>query len=85
VIVTTLPSRKVNRDVSHAKRAAEQGSVVITDRGKSAHVSLRHDDDRRLAGNRATLRDLLDHPGGADIEFDPSRFGTEIFRPADLS
>ena len=85
MIVTTLSSREVNQDVSHPKRAAEQGSVVITDRGTPAYVLLRHDDYRRLAGNGATIRDLLDQPGMEDIDFDPPRFGTGIFRPADLS
>jgi hypothetical protein len=48
-------------------------------------VLLRHDDYRRLAGDGPTIRDLLGQPGLEDIDFDPPRFGTEIFRPPDLA
>jgi prevent-host-death family protein len=83
--VTTLSSREFNQDVSRAKRAADEGPVVITDRGEPAYVLLRHDAYRRLTGDGPTIRELLDQPGVEDIEFDPPRLGTGIFRPADLS
>ena len=41
--ITTISSRDFNQDVSQAKRAAEAGPVVITDRGRPAFVLLRHD------------------------------------------
>jgi prevent-host-death family protein len=84
-IVTRLSSREFNQDVSRAKRAAEDGPVIITDRGKPAYVLFRHDDYRRLAEREPTIRDLLDQPGVEDIDFNPPRFGTRIFRPVDLS
>jgi prevent-host-death family protein len=83
--VTTLSSREFNQDVSRAKRAADEGPVVITDRGEPAYVLLRHDAYRRLMGDGPTIRELLDQPGVEDIEFDPPRLGTGIFRPTDLS
>jgi prevent-host-death family protein len=83
--ITTLSSREFNQDVSRAKRAADEGPVVITDRGEPAYVLLRHDAYRRLTGDGPTIRELLDQPGVEDIEFDPPRLGTGIFRPADLS
>jgi prevent-host-death family protein len=83
--VTTLSSREFNQDVSRAKRAADEGPVVITDRGEPAYVLLRHDAYRRLTGDGPTIRELLDQPGVEDIEFDPPRLGSGIFRPADLS
>ena len=43
VTITTISSRDFNQDVSKAKRAAEAGPVVITDRGRPAFVLLRHD------------------------------------------
>ena len=39
---TILSSREFNPDVSRAKRAAEDGPVIITDRGQPAYVLLRH-------------------------------------------
>jgi prevent-host-death family protein len=83
--VTNLTSREFNQDVSRAKRAAEEGPVIITDRGQPAYVLLRHDDYRRLAGTSPSIRDLLDQPGADDIEFDPPRLGGGIFRAADLA
>lgn len=83
--VTTLSSREFNQDVSRAKRAADAGPVIITDRGEPAYVLLRHDAYRQLAGGGPTIRDLLDQPGVEDIEFDPPRLGGGLFRPADLS
>jgi hypothetical protein len=82
--MTRLSSREFNQDVSRAKRAADKGPVVITDRGQPAYVLLRHDAFRRLAGHGPTIRELLDQPGVEDIEFDPPRLGSGIFRPADL-
>lgn len=83
--VTTLSSREFNQDVSRAKRAAEEGPVIITDRGKPAYVLLRHDEYQRLAGGGPTIRELLDQPGTEEIDFDPPRFGSGLFRPADMS
>ena len=82
---TTLSSRDFNQDVSRAKRAADDGPVIITDRGRPAYVLLRHDAYRRLVGGGPTIRELLDLPGAEDVEFDPPRLGGGLFRPADLT
>ncbi|MFZ1107146.1 MAG: type II toxin-antitoxin system Phd/YefM family antitoxin [Rhodomicrobium sp.] len=82
---TTISSREFNQDVSRAKRAAEEGPVIITDRGKPVYVLMRHDAYRRLTGEAASIRDLLAEPGVEDIEFDPPRLGGGLIRPADLS
>jgi prevent-host-death family protein len=84
VTTTRLSSREFNQDVSRAKRAADSGPVVITDRGKPAYVLLRHDEYRRLACRGPTIRELLDQPGLDEIEFDPPRLGGGLFRAADL-
>jgi prevent-host-death family protein len=81
---TTISSREFNQDVSRAKRAAERGPVIITDRGEPAYVLLRHETYRRLAGGGPSIRELLDMPGAEDIDFDPPRLGG-ILRPVDLS
>jgi PHD/YefM family antitoxin component YafN of YafNO toxin-antitoxin module len=83
--ITTISSRAFNQDVSHAKRAADAGPVVITDRGQPAYVLLRHEAYRRLTGESQSIRQLLDQPGTEEIEFDPPRFGAGLFRSPDLS
>ena len=82
--VTILSSREFNQGVSRAKRAADDGPVVITDRGEPAYVLLRHDAYRRLTEGGPTLRELLSQPGTEDIEFDPPRLGGGIFRTPPL-
>ena len=84
-MTTKISSREFNQDISRAKRAADRGPVVITDRGKPVYVLLRHEAYRRLLGKSPTIRDLLGQPGAEDIEFDPPRFGAGLFRPPSLS
>ncbi len=82
---TTISSREFNQDVSRARRAADSGPVIITDRGEPAYVLLRHEAYRRLADAEPSILELLDLPGVEDIEFDPPRMDGGIFRPADFS
>lgn len=82
---TTLSSREFNHGLARAKRATENGPVIVTDRGRPAWVLLRHEEYRRLIGGGASIRDMLDQRDGADIEFDPPRLGEEPVRPADLT
>jgi prevent-host-death family protein len=82
--VTRLTAREFNQDVSRAKRAANVGPVLITDRGKPAYVLLSHDEYRRLAGKKPSIRELLAQPGGDDIEFEPARLDGPFFRPVDF-
>ncbi len=56
---TTLSSRQFNQDTSVAKKAARQGPVVITDRGRPSHVLLSFDEYQRLTGGRSKIADLL--------------------------
>jgi prevent-host-death family protein len=71
--VTTLSSREFNQDTSQAKKAAENGPVFITDRGRPAHVLLSIDEYRRLTRRHRSILDALAMPEEADIEFDPPR------------
>lgn len=71
--MTTLTSRELNQDIGRAKREARLGPVIITDRGKPAHVLLSIEDYRRLTGKRRTLAEALAMPGVADLELDPAR------------
>ena len=83
--VFTLSSREFNQDVSRAKRVADEGPVIITDRGTPAYVLMRHDMYRRLTGGGPNILELLSEPGVEDIEFNPPRMGGGVFHPADLA
>ena len=82
--VTTLSSREFNQDTSRAKKAAQNGPVFITDRGRPAQVLLTIEDYQRMSAGTASIIDMLAMPGVEDIDFEPGRVGT-IFRPADLA
>ena len=79
--ITTLSSRELNQDVARAKKAARNGPVFITDRGKPAHVLLSIEEYRRLTGKRRNLVEALSMPGIADIEMEIPR-SREFPRPA---
>ena len=82
--ITTLSSREFNQDASKAKKAANQGPVFITDRGRPAHVLLTIEEYRRLIGESVSIVDLLAMPGAEAVEFEPE-LAAAIHRPADLS
>jgi prevent-host-death family protein len=81
---TTLTSREFNQHASEAKKAAEQGPVFITDRGRPAHVLLSIQEYNRLVGQDRNIADLLQMPGGEEVEMEVPRFRDHP-RPADLS
>ena len=83
--ITTISSRTFNQDTSAAKKAADTGPVIITDRGRPAHVLLSIDAYHQLTGGNANLIDLLSMPDAADIDFAPPRMRAPRFCPADLS
>jgi prevent-host-death family protein len=82
--ITTLTSREFNQDTSRAKKAASEGPVFITDRGKPAHVLLSIEEYQRITGKHRSIVDALAMPGLTDIEFDPPRLEIGL-RDADLS
>ena len=81
--VTKMSSREFNQDIGRAKRAAEEGPVIITDRGKPAYVLMRHESWRRLAGSATPISEMLAMEGAADFEFEPPRLG-RVTRPVDF-
>lgn len=67
-----LTSREFNQDTGRAKRAAEEGPVIITDRGRPSHVLLTFEDYERLNGETRGFVELLGSPEGVeDVEFAP--------------
>ena len=82
--ITTLSSREFNQDTSRAKKAANEGPVFITDRGKPAHVLLSIEEYQRITGGKRNLVEALSMPGLSDIELDIPQRRTSI-RDVDLS
>ena len=82
--ITTLSSRQFNQDASKAKKAAEAGPVIITHRGRPAHVLLTFDDYKRITGGRTKIADLLAMPGIENLELEIPQ-SRELAQPADLS
>ena len=82
--VTTISSREFNQDAGGAKRAAEKGPVIITDRGRPSHVLLSFEDYRRLIGRGRNLLEIVAQEEDDDIDFDPPRMGDRVFKSVDL-
>ncbi|MFZ5487965.1 type II toxin-antitoxin system Phd/YefM family antitoxin [Extensimonas perlucida] len=75
--ITTLSSRELNQDVTRAKKAAQNGPVFITDRGKPAHVLLSIEEYQRLTHQRRNIADALAMADVADVDFEPQRVTIE--------
>jgi prevent-host-death family protein len=84
VAVTTLSSREFNQDTSRAKKAAHNGPVFITDRGRPAHVLLTIAEYQKITAKRPNIVELLAMPEAADFDFEPPRLGSEFPRPAEF-
>ena len=82
--LTTITSRTFNQDASRAKRAAQNGPVFITDRGKPAHVLLSIEAYRQLTGQRESIIDLLADVEAAEVSFEPDQLSS-LTKPVDLS
>nr|WP_145552363.1 type II toxin-antitoxin system Phd/YefM family antitoxin [Variovorax boronicumulans] len=83
--ITTVSSRAFNQAASEIKRAASNGPVFITDRGRPAHVLMTFEDYQRLAQQRRSIAAALAMPvEGADIDFVPPRAKIEA-REVDLT
>jgi prevent-host-death family protein len=82
--IKTVSSREFNQDASGVKRAASDGPVFITDRGRPAHVLLTYDAYLALLGQERSLLDVVSQEADDDIEFEPPRMG-DISRPVDLT
>ena len=78
--VHTFSSRAFTRDVSAAKRAAADGPVFITDRGRPAFALLKIDDYYRITSHGdTTLLGIMDGiPGGDGIAFEPPRLDVHV-------
>lgn len=77
MFIHTFSSRDFTRDVPTAKKAALEGPVFTTERGRPAFALLKIDDYYRIAGKAApSLLEVMDAiPGGDGIDFDPPKLG----------
>ncbi|MCA9591805.1 MAG: type II toxin-antitoxin system Phd/YefM family antitoxin [Myxococcales bacterium] len=81
---TQMTSREFNQQTARAKRAAAEGPVVVTDRGRPSYVLMSYDAYRKLAEQSGSLIDVLGRPHGvADVTFSPPR-SRERSKPATL-
>ena len=73
VTITTITSREFNQDVGRAKRAASDGPVFVTDRGRPSLVIITYEDWLMLAGKSVSIGEALTGTiEAADVEFDPA-------------
>ena len=81
--ITMISRREFNQDVSRAKRAAFNGPVFITDRGRPAHVLLTIEKYQGITDKKDSIVDLLAMPEVADIDFAPPRLTKTLYRPTE--
>ena len=82
--IKTLSSREFNQDTSGAKKAANDGPVFITDRGRPAHVLMCIEEFLRITGKRRNIVESLSMAGLSEIELELPR-SRELPRAADFS
>ncbi|WP_138379295.1 type II toxin-antitoxin system Phd/YefM family antitoxin [Luteithermobacter gelatinilyticus] len=72
---TTLSSREFNQHVSMAKRKANEGPVIVTDRGHPSHVLLSWDQYQTLIHGKRSIVDALamNAEDALQIEFEIER------------
>ena len=77
-------SQQFNEDAEGARRAAQEGPVVITDHGRPTYVLLSIEDYQRLVSKQIDMVRLMGLPAGVeDIELElPAR--REILGHADF-
>jgi len=79
-----MSSREFNQNPSEAKRAAEDGPVIVTDRGEPAYVLLKYETYQRLSGEgTGSIVEMLRQDAG-DFDFDPPKLEDGFVRPANL-
>ena len=84
--ITTVSARDFARDLARAKQAAEQGPVIVTDRGRPRYALLKIEDYYRLAAPEPrSLLAVMDAIPGGEFDFEPPKLGGNDLKPADFS
>lgn len=63
-------SKEFNQNLSKAKKAALDGPVFVTDRGKPSHVLLSYREYQKITYNSENILQALSMPGLSDIDFE---------------
>ena len=58
----TISNREFNQNISAAKKAANEGPVIITDHGKPAHALMTYEHYSRFTGAQGSTVDMLGMP-----------------------
>ncbi len=82
--ITTMTSREFNQDLSKAKRAAQEGPVMVTDRGKPTLVLLSVNEYEKITETGKNILDLLAMPEAAALDFSPPKLKLNS-KPVDLT
>ncbi|MER9537748.1 type II toxin-antitoxin system Phd/YefM family antitoxin [Mesorhizobium sp. M0586] len=83
--ITIMSSREFNQETAHAKRAAKNGPVIITDRGKPSHVLMSMEEYQRLEKKPRSLADAIaDDRPEADFDWEPPRLEGPFFKIPEL-
>ncbi|MDB5526693.1 MAG: type toxin-antitoxin system Phd/YefM family antitoxin [Rhizobium sp.] len=83
--MTMMSSREFNQDRSKAKKLADDGPVIITDRGKPSHVLMTYDEYLQLAKHRKSIAELISMDADDDIDFDPPKLEDDReFKPMEF-
>ena len=83
--ITTMSAREFNQDVSKAKKAANEGPVFVTDRGRPSHVLLTIEEYQRITGTNTNIVELLSMPSDDRLEFDVPRLDGPVAKAVDFS
>ena len=83
--ITTMSSQEFNENIGRAKKAAQDGPVLITDVGRPGFVLITMEEYQRLTGAPMTLAEALAQPDVSDFEFDPPKIKGRLSKPVDLS
>ena len=80
--INTFSSRDFARDIGAAKRAASEGPVFVTDRGRPAFALLTIEDYYRLSGSKPpSLLEVMDSLPGGQFEFEPPALQGHVSAP----
>jgi prevent-host-death family protein len=79
----TFSSRELNQALNQVKKSALSGPVIITDRGRPAHVMMSYAEYQRLTGKPVSIVQRLSSPSADDVDFEPEKISVGI-KPAEL-
>ena len=84
--LTTVSARDLEPDLASAKKAANSGPVIVTDRGRPTYALLKIEDYYKLAGTqRQSQLAVMDAIPGGHFAFEPPRLTENDLKPVDLS